>query len=151
MEMFELLNELEELVEGSPRIPMTRRILVDEERILESLDRIRTALPEEMRQAKWVVQEREKVLGESRKEAQRIMESAQREVDKKVDETEITSKAREMAEEVIHKAEKMAWDIKQGAHEYADDLLHTLQERLERVSAEVQEGRTELKAIKPGS
>ena len=149
--MFEVLNELEELVEGSPRIPMTRRILVDEDRILEFLDRIRTTLPEEMRQAKWVVQEREKVLNESRKEAQRIVENAQRELEKKIDETEITGKAREMAEEIIHKAEKVAWDIKQGAHEYADDLLQTLQERLDRVAAEVQAGRQELKSIKPGS
>ncbi|MDA8335747.1 MAG: ATPase [Peptococcaceae bacterium] len=151
MELFEVINELEELVDSSPRIPMTRRILVDEERILEFLDRIRTAMPEEMRQAKWVVQEREKVLSESRKEAQKIVDNAQKEVERRIDENEITGKARETADEIIHKAEKVSWDIKQGAHEYADDLLRTLQEKLDRVAAEVQQGRTELKSIKPGS
>jgi len=151
MELFEVLNQMEELLEDSPRIPMTRRILVDEDKILDFLDRIRTSLPEEMRQAKWVVQEREKVLAESRKEAQRIVENAQREVEKRIDEAEITDRAREAAEEIIHKAEKLAWEIKQGAHEYADELLRTLQERLDRVAAEVAEGRAELKGIKPAS
>lgn len=150
MEMFEVLTELEELVEGSPRIPMTRRIFVDEDRILEFLDRIRTTLPEEMRQAKWVVQEREKVLNESRKEAQRIVENAEREVEKRIDETEISGKAKEMAEEIIHKAEKTAWDIRQGAHDYVDGLLSTVQDRLEKMVAEVAEGRTQLKIKKPG-
>jgi F0F1-type ATP synthase membrane subunit b/b' len=151
MEMFDILNEMEELLENSPRIPMTRRILVDEERILELVDRVRTALPEEMRQARWVVQEREKVLAESRKEAQRIVENAQREIEKKIDETEIAGRAREIAEEIVHKAEKTAREIKQGAHEYADEILRMLQERLDRLGQEIQQGRSELKGIRPGS
>ncbi len=67
MEIFNVLNELEELVEASIKVPLTRRVMVDEDRLLDYLDRIRTSLPEEIRQAKWVIQEREKVMSETKR------------------------------------------------------------------------------------
>ncbi len=148
MELLSVINELEELVESSGRIPLTHKVMIDEEKMLDILDRIRTILPDELRKAKWVVQEREKVLAESRKEAERILEAAKAEVEKKSEESEVTRQAREMAESILGKAEQVSREIKLGAREYADEVLGRLEERLDRITKELQQGRAELKGMK---
>jgi len=149
VELFNVLNELEELVENSPKIPLTRRILIDEEKLLDYLDRMRASLPEEVRQAKWLLQEREKVLVDSKKEAMRIIEEAQRQVDRRAEESEIVRQARAMAEEVVQKAESVAREIKQGAREYADEILGGLEEELSKLITQIRSGRAELRGLKP--
>ncbi len=149
MELFNVLNELEDLVENSPKIPLTRRVLIDEEKLLDYLDRMRAALPEEVRQAKWVLQEREKVLADSKKEALRIMEEAQKQLDRRAEESEIARQAKAIAEEVVQKAEVVAREIKQGARDYADDILSGLEEELNKLITQVRNGRAELKGYKP--
>lgn len=150
MEFFNILNELEELIESSPKVPMTRRVLVDEDRLLDYLDRIRTSMPEELRQARWVIQEREKVITDSKREAMRIIEDAEKQLEKKADESEITRIAHERAMEIQQRAEEVAVQIKQGAREYADEILAGLEEQLGRIMAQIQEGRNELKGMKQG-
>jgi len=148
VELFNALNELEEIIENSIKVPMTRRVLVDEDRLLDMLDRIRTTLPEEIRQAKWILQEREKVLSETKKEAGRIMEDVQKQMERRVDESEIARLAKEKAEETVERAENIAREIKQGAREYADELLNDLEKKIEKLMLEIRDGRAELKGLK---
>ena len=148
MELFNVLNELEELVENSPKIPLTRRVLIDEDKLLDFLDRMRTSLPEEVRQAKWVLQEREKVLADSKKEAVQILEEAQKQLSKQAEESEIVYQAKKIAEEVVQKAEAIAGEIKQGARDYADDILSGLESELDKLINQIKNGRIELKGIK---
>lgn len=145
MELFNVLNELEELIEESPKVPMTRRIMVDENKVLDYLDRIRTSLPEEIRQAKWLVKERDKVLNESKKEAQRMLEDVTREIELRAEDHEIVKKAEELAQETIKKAEEVSSQIRQGAREYADEILQTLEQKLGGILDEIQQGRNELR------
>lgn len=148
MELFNVLNELEELIESSPKVPLTRRVLVDEDRLLDYLDRIRTSLPEELRQARWVIQEREKVINDSKREAYRIMEDAEKQLEKQAVESEITRKAEEMAEEIRLRNEEVARQIKQGARDYADEILAGMEDKLNNLLGQIQEGRSEIKAMK---
>lgn len=147
MEMYSILNELEELIGNSPKIPFTRRLIVDEDKFLDYIDRIRASLPEEMRQAKWVVQEREKVIESSKKEAERIIENAQKELERRADESEIVQQAKVSANEILQKAEGLSNEIKQGARVYADEILHKLEEELNKVIKEIKNGREELKVF----
>jgi len=148
VELFNALNELEEIIESSIKVPMTRRVLVDEDRLLDMLDRIRTSLPEEIRQAKWIIQEREKVLNETKKEAGRIMEDVQKQMERRVEDSEIARQARDKAEEIVEKAENVAREIKQSARDYADELLNELEKSIEKAVLEIRDGRAELKGLK---
>lgn len=148
MDLLSALNELEELVESSSKIPLTKRVMLDEDRILDLLDRIRTTIPEEIRQAKWIIQEREKVLNDSQKEAMRILEDAQKELEKRADDSEIARQAKVLAEEIVSKAESVAKEIREGARGYADDILANLQESLGKILNQIEHGRSELKAMK---
>ncbi|MEW6448032.1 MAG: ATPase [Bacillota bacterium] len=148
MELLAVINELEELIETSGRIPLTRKVLVDEDKMLDILDRIRTILPDDVRKAKWVVQEREKVMDEAHREAERILEQARQDAEKKAEESEVVRQAKEMAESILGKAEQVAREIKLGAREYADDVLAKLEDRLDRITREIQQGRAELRGMK---
>ncbi len=147
MELFNIINEMEELIENSPKVPLTKRVLVDEDRLLDYLDRIRASMPEELRQAKWVLQERDKVINDSKREAVRIIEDAEMQLEKKAVDSEITRKAQEMGEEICLRSENMARQIKQGALDYADETLAELEGKLNNILAQVQENRSELKSV----
>jgi len=147
LELFNILNELEELIGNSPKVPMTKRVLIDEDRLLDYLDRIRASMPEELRQAKWVLQEREKVISDSKREAVRIIEDAEMQLEKKAVDSEITRKAQEMGEEIRFRSEEMARQIKQGALDYADEMLAELEGKLNNILSQVQENRSELKSV----
>ena len=148
MELFNVLNELEELIEGSTKVPFSRKILVDEEKMLDYLDRIRAVLPEEVRQAKWVVQERDKVLSDTKKEANKLLENAQKQVMQQADESEVVEQSRVIAEEIVEQSKMVALEMREGARIYADDILRNLEEDLEKVLNEIQQGRVELQSIK---
>lgn len=148
MELFNVINEMEELIESSPKVPMTKRVLVDEDRLLDYLDRIRATLPEELRQAKWILQERDKVITDSKREAVRIIEDAEKQLEKKAIDSEITRKAHEMSEEIRLRSEEIARQIKQGAMDYADEMLGQLEEKINNILKQVQENRAELKGVK---
>ncbi len=148
MDLLNALNELEELIENSGKIPFTKKVMVEEDQLLDLLDRIRTTMPEEIRQAKWIIQEREKVLNDSQKEAMRIMDDAQKQLERKADDSEVVRQAKIAAEEIIAKAEGIAKEIRDGARGYADDILVNLQESLGKITGQIEEGRTELKTMK---
>lgn len=148
MDLLSALNELEELIETSGKIPLTRKVVVNEDRLLDLLDRIRTTIPEEIRQAKWIIQEREKVMNDSQKEAIRLLEDAQKQVEKQADESEVTRKAKDMAEEIVLKAENKAQELREGARSYADDVLTNLVESLNKLTSQIEEGRSELRSMK---
>ena len=148
MDLLSALNELEELIENSGKVPLTRKVMVNEDSILDLLDRIRTTIPEEIRQAKWIIQEREKVMSDSQKEAMRIMENAQKQDEKQAEDSEVARKAKVVAEEIIAKAEQTAQEMREGARIYADEILGALQDRLNKINQQIEQGRSELRAMK---
>ncbi|MBO8136606.1 MAG: ATPase [Desulfotomaculum sp.] len=148
MELLDLLNELEEFIEECPRVPLSKRIMVDENKLLDYIDRIRTTLPDEVRQAKLLIKEREKVLNESRREAQQLLEDVQRQIEKKAEESEIVEMAQKKAKEIIQQAEQMASEIRLGARDYADDILQKMEEDLNKLISQIKAGRAELQNMK---
>ncbi len=145
MDILDVLNELEELVEESTRVPLVGKILVDDELILDMIDHIRTSLPDEMRKAKAVMQESEKILDEAKHEANRIIAEAKQELDRMTGENELVKKAREQATEVMEQAKAMSREIKIGAYQFVDDLLLTTEENLEKILTQIKNAREELR------
>ncbi|GAW91402.1 ATPase [Calderihabitans maritimus] len=148
MDVFKLLDQLENMIENSTRIPMTGKILLMAEEVLEVIDNIRAALPEELRQARWISKERERVLQQAQEEAQRIIEEAKKEIEKMANESEVTRQANAQAEEIINQAKNVAREIKIGAADYADDILNNLELNLEKALTIIRKGRQELQSSK---
>lgn len=148
MEILAILETLEDVVEKGTSIPFSGRCLLDKEEILEIIKEIRLKLPDDIKQAKWVKDERQRILLEAQKEASNIVKDAESKISSLVDEHEITKKAYEQANEIIANAQKNAREIRLGTREYADSLLNKLEDMLQETLEEVKADREELKSGK---
>lgn len=145
MEILAILETLEDVVEKSVSIPFSGKCLVDKEEILEIIKEIRLKLPDDIKQAKWVKEERQRILMEAQKEANNVVKEAENKIAALVDEHEITKKAYEQANEIISNAQKNAREIRLGTREYADSILNKVEEILKEALEVIQANREELK------
>lgn len=145
MEIFTLLEELEDLLEKSKSLPFSHKSLVDKEEILEIIKEIRLKLPDELKQAKWIKEERQRILVEAQNEADGIIKEAENRIISMIDEHEITRKAYEKKVEIIETANEMSREITKGTKEYADNLLSGIEVALEDALKVIRNNREELK------
>ena len=145
MEIFTLLETIEEMLEASKSIPFSTKGVVDKEEMLEIIKEIRLKLPEELKQAKWVKEERQRILVEAQKEADDIVKEAENRIISMIDEHEITRKAYEQKAEIIETANEMSREISKGTKDYADSILQNIEESLVHALETIQNNRRELK------
>ncbi len=145
MEIFTLLETLEECLERAKNIPFTQKGIVDKEEILDIIKEIRLKLPDELKQAKWVKEERGRILVEAQKEADGIVKEAENRIISMIDEHEITRKAYEQKAQIIETANEMSREISKGTKEYADNILEKVQSVLQEALITVENNRKELK------
>lgn len=145
MEIFTLLETLEECLERANNIPFTQKGIVDKEEILDIIKEIRLKLPDELKQAKWVKEERGRILVEAQKEADGIVKEAENRIISMIDEHEITRKAYEQKAQIIETANEMSREISKGTKEYADNILEKVEGVLQEALRTVENNRKELK------
>jgi cell division septum initiation protein DivIVA len=105
---------------------------------------MRATIPEEIKQARWIVKERQEMLAEAKREAERIVKEARDEQTQLISEEEIVRQAERQADEIVEDARAREREIRLGAEDYADDILNTLEVNLEKFIAAVQRGRDRL-------
>ncbi len=145
MEILSILETLEDLVEKCVTVPFSGKCLVDKEEILEIVKEMRLKLPDDIKQAKWVKEERQRILMEAQKEANSMLKDAESKIASLVDEHEITKKAYEQANEIIASAQKNAREIRLGTKDYADSVLNKVEEILNDTLEVIKLDRQELK------
>ena len=145
MEIFTLLETLEEMLENSKSIPFSTKGIINKEEMLDIIKEIRLKLPDELKQAKWVKEERQRILVEAQKEADDIVKEAENRIISMIDEHEITRKAYEQKAEIIETANEMSREISKGTKDYADGILQNIETALQQALETVQNNRRELK------
>lgn len=144
MELFTLLETLEEMLENSKTVPFSGKAIVEKEEILDIIKEIRLKLPDELKQAKWVKEERQRILVEAQKEADDILKEAENRIISMIDEHEITRKAYEQKAQIIETANEMSREISKGTKDYADNLLEKIEVVLEDALKTIRNNRKEL-------
>ncbi len=100
------LNVLEELILESPRVPFSGRTLIDEDQLLEQLDRIRLNLPTVFQEAIQIVQQHDRIINQANQYAQEMMEAAEQEAARRVDDLGIVQQAENQARQVKQQLEQ---------------------------------------------
>ena len=144
MEILEVLDALEEKVEQAFNIPILNKSLIDKEVLLEEIEDIRLKLPEDLKQAKWVKEERKRIISEAQAEADGIIKAAEEKGKEMINEHEITKKAYDQANEIIASAQKNARDMRVSARQYADSLLEDVQGRMGQVTEILSKAREDI-------
>ncbi len=144
MELFTLLETLEEMLENSKTVPFSGKAIIEKEEMLDIIKEIRIKLPDELKQAKWVKEERQRILVEANKEAEDIVKEAENRIISMIDEHEITRKAYEQKAQIIETANEMSREISKGTKDYADNLLGNIEVVLGDALKMIQNNRKEL-------
>ena len=144
MDVLVLIDKLDDLVHNAKPMPLTDQVRVDKEAIYDILDQMRATIPEEIKQARWIVKERQEMLAEAKREAERIMKEARDRQDRLISDEEVTKQAERAAEDIIEDAHSREREIRLGAEDYADEILNTLEVNLSKFIAAVRRGRDRL-------
>jgi vacuolar-type H+-ATPase subunit H len=144
MDVLVLIDKLDDLVHNARPVPLTDQVRVDREEIYDLLDQMRATIPEEIKQARWIVKERQEMLAEAKREAERIIKEAREEQARLISDEEVYKQAERGAEEIIEDARDTKHQIRRGAEDYADEILSTLEVNLEKFLSAVRRGRSRL-------
>src|SRR5215469_14125662 len=144
MDVLVLIDKLDDLVHNAKPVPLTDQVRLDKEEVYDILDQMRATIPEEIKQARWIVKERQEMLAEAKREAERVVKEARERQDRLVSQEEVTKEAQRAAEEIIDEAHAREREIRLGAEDYADEILGTLEVNLSKFIAAVQRGRDRL-------
>jgi cell division septum initiation protein DivIVA len=139
-----LLDQLEEVLGAGSRVPFTSRTMVDEQEILDIIDQIRVSIPEELKAAKKLAQERDQVLSDARAEAERLLREADQHAAGRVTEHALVRNAEMRAADIEERALQQADQIKRDAEAYAYRVLERLRDQIGQLSQTVDRGLREL-------
>jgi cell division septum initiation protein DivIVA len=125
-----LVERLEALVVNARKVPMTSQIILEQATILDLVDQLRIAIPEEVRAARRINQESDRVLGKAREEAEQIIGAAQEQAALLLQDQSILRDAEMKAQELIDRAQAKSDETMRGADQYAADVLVRLESDL---------------------
>jgi cell division septum initiation protein DivIVA len=145
----ELIDHLEYLVHRAQRVPFTHNVMIDEDEILDLLDQIHVNLPEEIKQARTILAEQERLLSEAQQEAARITQTSTQKAEAALQDHELTRKAEGHGQAIVREAQVRAEEQKRAADDYAADVMQQLEAHLVRTVATVRKAQETLK--KPSS
>jgi vacuolar-type H+-ATPase subunit H len=125
-----LVERLEALVVNARKLPMTSQIILEQATVLDLIDQLRVAIPEEVRQARRINQESDRVLGKAREEAEQIIGAAQEQAALLLQDQSILREAEAKAQEMLARAQTKSDETMCGADQYAADVLVRLESDL---------------------
>ncbi len=118
--------------------------MVNETEVLELIDQLRTTIPEEVKTAKLIQQQRDRVIAQGKEEANRMIEIARQQASGLVDAHELVRAAENRSQTIIERAQREASDIRKGADAYAEQVLSILDERIAHAQHQIRSGLIEL-------
>jgi F0F1-type ATP synthase membrane subunit b/b' len=138
MDISARLQRLDELVHEAKSMPLSSSVLVNRDEFLQLLTEAQDSLPEEIKQARWIVRDREELLAKARAEGERIVERAREEQSRLARREEIVKRAEEEAERIISAAEDRTAGMMQDAEDYVDGKLAQFENVLRRIQEDTQ-------------
>lgn len=129
--IIELLEYLQDLVDNSPKVPMSGKVMLDKKEILEVIDQIINYLPDQFKKAQWVMNERERILSEAKKEYDSVKKETMTMMRQNVENHDIVREAKIRGQEIIASAQRDAKAIRLGSRDYSDEILTQLDKEIE--------------------
>ena len=140
MDILQLIDRLEELFNEAKALPFTHNVVVDEDRMLELIDQMRIAVPEEVKKAQQVMAQRDRVMAQAQEEANRTLQIARDKADQLVQKDMIVGEAQRRAEQIVSQARAEAEATRVDADNYVIDTLMQLQDQISKLSGQVSNG-----------
>jgi hypothetical protein len=135
-----LLERLESLVATGTGVPTTRKVLVDKDAVLELIDQLRVAVPEEIHAAKRINAEGERIIEKASEEGSRIVARAQEQATYLIGERGLTETAQAEGRRIVADATETADSVRLGADAYAAQILESLEAEVRKALSGIEKG-----------
>jgi vacuolar-type H+-ATPase subunit H len=146
----ELVRRVIEIIEGTRTLPLSSSVKLDnKEEVLELLDEACQRLPEETKQARWLLKERAEFLAKMQREGDDILQAARLHAERMVQRTEIVREAKQTARRLVEEARDEARRLRLEAEDYCDQKLAAFEVVLDRTMKTVTAGREKLSVTPP--
>ena len=150
----DLMHELDSVIEeirNAKNVPFSASAMIDRQAMLDRLEAIKSSVPEELKQARWLMRDREEVLGKAQAEAEQLLAEARGERDRLVARTEIVSQANTEADKIMERAKERDREIRMEAEDYVDAKLASFEVVLQKTLSAVVKGRESLRGRLDGA
>src|SRR5207249_298207 len=127
-----LLRRVAEIVNNAKSMPLSSSVMISRDEVIELLEEAIERLPEELRQARWLLKEREDFLAKVQREADDILEAARGRAERMVQRTEIVREAKHTAQRAVEEAAEEARNLRHEVEDYCDQKLASFEIVLER-------------------
>ncbi len=151
MELLGIIDKLESLATAGKKLPLGKKALIDPDKLLELVDQLRVAVPQDMAQAQEILKKRDDLLNQTLGEARRIRSSAETEFRSRLDSNEVQKEAQKQAERIVTEAQQKAQRIldmadtdsssrRAESDRYAQEVLYKLEQEVANSLSTVRNG-----------
>jgi F0F1-type ATP synthase membrane subunit b/b' len=142
-----ILRRAHEMIATARTFPLSSSPMIDRDQMLELLEEATTRLPDELRQARWLLKERAEFLAKTRREADDILDAARAQAERMVQRTEVVKAAESRARSTVESAEAEARKMRRECEDYCDQRLASFEIVLDKVAKTVAAGRERLNSL----
>ncbi|MEA3326367.1 MAG: ATPase [Chloroflexota bacterium] len=140
MDILHLVDRLEELFNESRPVWLTHSVIVNEDHMLDLIDQMRVAIPEEIKKAQQIITQRDRILAQAKEESNRTIALAREKAEKSLEGNELIQSANLRAEEIVDQARKETVITQHEADKYVLETLTNLEMHLDRLVSQVRNG-----------
>ena len=144
----EIITTLYEMVQDAWSLPLgNEKCVVERDKVLDLLDEISNQLPGELKQAKTIVESRNEVITNAKRDAENILKQAEQRAKQMISREEITRQAAQQADEMVKAAQQKIKELKQVTNDYVDDAMKRTEDAIAQSLREIRESRTKFRAL----
>ena len=165
MDLASRIQQLEDMVREAKSMPLSSSALLNRDEVLELIEQMKDSLPDEVKQARWIVKDREELLAKARRDAEAMVEQGRQEQLRLASHEAVVQRSHEEAARIVSEAEDEARKLRLEAEDYVDAKLAQLENALQkiledtiqtngalsRVIDQVQAGREKLRGSTPNT
>lgn len=137
MDLSTRIVQLEDLVRDAKSMPLSSSALLNRDEVLALIEEMKVSLPDEIKQARWIVKDREELLAKARRDAEAMVEQARQEQLRLASHEAVVQRANEEAERIVQESADDARRLRLEAEDYVDAKLAQLEGQLHRILEEM--------------
>ena len=144
----EMLSTLYDMIQDARGVPLASdKCMVERDKVLDMLDEIISQLPVEIKQSKTIVESRNELIGQARREAENLMREAQEKADKLISEEAIYQETKRQCREMVQQTQTRMAELRKASNDYMDDALRRTEEAVAMSLEDVRDTRAKFKAL----
>jgi len=144
----DIISTLYDMVQDARALPLgADKCILERDKVLDMLDEIIAQLPVELKQARTIVESRNELIGQARREAESLIRQAQEKAKMLVTQETIYTEAKRQCEEMVRQTQARVKELRRVSNEYMDDALRRTEEAIAQSLSEVRDTRVKFHAL----